>query len=126
MTKKLETKARGRIMSSLETKKCSPCDEETEPLTDQQEYDYLNRIHGWSLNRKQVHQLRKLFQFASFAEAVEFVNQVAKVAEEENHHPDIYLAYRHVTVILWTKKISGLSENDFILAAKIDQLPLPN
>ena len=117
---------KGATMHNLETKKCSPIQEGTPPLTEQEEYDFLNQIHGWSLSRKQVHQLRKLFQFASFHEAVDFVDQVAGIAEEENHHPDIYLAYRHVTVILWTKKISGLSENDFILAAKIDQVPLPN
>jgi 4a-hydroxytetrahydrobiopterin dehydratase len=113
-------------MSNLETRKCSPCEEGTSPLTDDEEYDFLNHIHGWSLGRKQVHQIRKLYQFASFTEAAGFVKEVARLAEEENHHPDIFFSYRHVTVILWTKKISGLSENDFILAAKIDQLPLPN
>ncbi len=117
---------KGTIMRNLETRRCAPIAEGTPPLGEQEEYDFLNHIHGWSLSRKQVHQLRKLFQFANFSEAVEFVDNVARIAEEENHHPDIYLSYRHVTVILWTKTIGGLSENDFIMAAKIDQMPLPN
>jgi 4a-hydroxytetrahydrobiopterin dehydratase len=112
-------------MVNLETKKCVPCAEGVLPLSEAEERDYLAQLHGWSLNRKGVHQLRKLFEFPDFAQAIAFVNQVAGVAEAENHHPDIYIAYRHVTIILWTKKAGGLTENDFILAAKVADLPLP-
>jgi 4a-hydroxytetrahydrobiopterin dehydratase len=113
-------------MENLEFKKCLPCHAGTPPLPEETERSLLNQLHGWSLHRKGIHQLRKLYQFSSFEQAVEFVNMVARLAREEDHHPDIYLTYRHVTLVLWTKKISGLSENDFILAAKIDQLPLPD
>src|SRR4030042_5707715 len=104
-------------MNDLESKKCVPCRMGTPPLSEKEEHDFLARIRGWSLHRKGVHQLHKLYQLPSFGQAVDFVNMVAEVAEEEGHHPDIYLTYRHVTLVLWTKKISGLSENDFILAA---------
>ena len=110
-------------MSNLELKKCIPCGGGTPPLSEAEERVYMGHIHGWSLHRKGVHQLHKLFQFPSFEKAVEFVNLVARLAQKEDHHPDIYLTYRHVTLVLWTKKIAGLSENDFILAAKIDQFP---
>jgi 4a-hydroxytetrahydrobiopterin dehydratase len=113
-------------MNDPELKNCVPCGEGTPPLSDTEERALLGRIHGWSLHRKGVHQLRKLFQFPGFEQAVAFVNLVAGLAQEEDHHPDIYLTYRHVTLVLWTKTISGLSENDFILAAKIDVLPLPD
>lgn len=109
-------------MSDLALKKCAPLTGETRPFSEQEEYDYLSRVRGWSVGRKHAHQIRKLFQFEDFREAVAFVNEVAQIAEEENHHPDIFLSYRHVTVSVWTRKIGGLSENDFILAAKIDAI----
>lgn len=68
------------------------------------------------------HHLERSFKFKNFKEALEFTNAVAKIAEQEQHHPDIYLAWGKVKITLWTHKINGLSENDFILAAKIDKL----
>jgi 4a-hydroxytetrahydrobiopterin dehydratase len=109
-------------MSSLEIKNCDPCSEGTLPLSEKEESEFLSQLKGWSLDRKRVHQLRKLFQFKSFPAAIEFVDNVAKLAEKEGHHPDFYIAFRHVSIMLWTKKIAGLSENDFIIAAKINLL----
>ncbi len=121
MAQKLGTKAKEMIMNGLEAKKCLPIDEGTEPLSEEDEFEYLNQIHGWSLNRKQVHQLRKLFQFMSFTAAVEFVNRVARIAEEENHHPDLLIhGWNHVRIELYTHTARGLSENDFIMAARFD------
>lgn len=66
--------------------------------------------------------IRRTFQFADFVQAMDFVNSVAKIANAENHHPDIHIFYNKVTLELWTHTVNGLSENDFILAAKIEQL----
>lgn len=69
-----------------------------------------------------MHHLEKEYRFADFKTALDFTNKVGAVAEKEGHHPDIYLAYGKVKIVLWTHKIDGLSESDFILAAKCDEL----
>ena len=71
------------------------------------------------------HHLQATFTFPNFRKALDFVNRVGELAEEQGHHPDIYLAWGKVQVTIWTHKIDGLTESDFILAAKIDQLPKP-
>lgn len=79
----------------------------------------LGQISGWSLSGKWI---IKEFQFKNFVEAMKFVNRVADLAEEEGHHPDIHIHYNKVRFDIWTHAIDGLSENDFILATKIDAL----
>lgn len=79
----------------------------------------LAQVSGWSLSGKWI---TKEFHFRNFIEAMKFVNRVAAVAEEEGHHPDIHIHYNRVRFEIWTHAINGLSENDFILAAKIDIL----
>jgi 4a-hydroxytetrahydrobiopterin dehydratase len=110
-------------MSHLSKKKCLPCIKAT-PAVKGQELKALHEELGeaWLLiNDKQ---LERSFTFKNFKEALAFVNKVAAIAEEEGHHPDIALSWGKVTIRLWTHAIGGLSENDFILAAKIDTLYL--
>ncbi len=71
------------------------------------------------------HHLVRSYKFANFEQALDFVNQVGAIADEQNHHPDIYLAWGKVKVEIWTHKINGLTESDFIFAAKVDQIKLP-
>ena len=75
---------------------------------------------GWKLINQ--HHIEKEFLFKDFKKALEFTNKVGKLAEKEGHHPDLYLAWGKVKVTIWTHKIDGLTESDFILAAKIDLL----
>jgi 4a-hydroxytetrahydrobiopterin dehydratase len=75
-------------------------------------------VKGWSIVDE--HHITKTFKFPNFLEALKFVNQIGEIAEKEWHHPDIYLAWGKVRVDSWTHKIDGLTENDFILAAKLD------
>ena len=79
----------------------------------------MKKIDGWTTDNKKI---SKTFKFADFKEAMKFVNKVADLAENEGHHPDINISYNKVEIILWTHAIGGLSTNDFIVAAKIDQL----
>lgn len=82
---------------------------------------YLPEVYGWELSRDAKSISRK-FTFENFKQAVAFVNKVADLAEEEDHHPDVLINYKRVTFTLTTHAIGGLSENDFILAAKINNL----
>lgn len=107
----------------LSKKKCVPCSKGTPPLKgDQLAKLYKQLGLGWKLIEE--HHLEKDYTFKDFKEALAFTNKVGEVAEEEGHHPDIYLAWGKVKIKLWTHKINGLSENDFILAAKCDRLTL--
>ena len=106
-------------MRSLTDKRCQPCEGGTPPLGGDKIKDLIREIPVWSL--KEGHLCRS-FKFKNFAEAIKFVNSVAKLAEEEGHHPNILIHYNKVDFDLWTHAIKGLSENDFILAAKIDRL----
>ncbi len=81
---------------------------------------FEKQVDGWNVIEE--HHITKLFRFLNFREALRFVNLVGELAEEQGHHPDIYLAWGKVEITTWTHKINGLTENDFILAAKIDQL----
>ena len=80
------------------------------------------QVPGWRGNEE--HHITKTFTFPDFRQALAFVNRVGEVAEEQGHHPDIYLAWGKVEIKLWTHKIDGLTESDFIMAAKIDRLAL--
>ena len=103
-------------------KKCVPCEGGIPPMSERAEDQYIKEISGWTLNRKGTHNIKKDFKFKNFKKAMNFVNNVADVAEQEGHHPDICIRYNKVNLELYTHAIGGLHENDFILAAKINQL----
>ena len=104
---------------SLADKKCVPCEGGTLPLREDKAKKLLAQVQGWTLTGGHVH---REFKFKNFPDAIAFVNKVAALAEEEGHHPDITIRYSRVSLELWTHAINGLSENDFILAAKINRL----
>lgn len=106
----------------LPKKKCIPCEKKsTPPLAGQQLQDYLDEVHHWALS-PDAKKIYREFKFKDFVQTMAFVDRVADVAEEEGHHPDIHIFYNKVTFELWTHAIGGLSENDFIMASKIDML----
>lgn len=110
-------------MNDLAKKHCVPCEGGMPPLSDDKEDKLLKEVSEWELLRKETpHKLRRKFKFKDFKEAMVFVNKVADIAESEDHHPDITINYSRVTLELSTHAVGGLSENDFILAAKINQL----
>jgi 4a-hydroxytetrahydrobiopterin dehydratase len=110
-------------MNDLTTKKCQACTEWTPVLTGEKLGEMMGKVsHEWKLGDDEKKISRELV-FKNFVEAVGFVNKLADLAEEEGHHPDILIySYKKVRVTLYTHKIGGLSENDFILAAKMDKL----
>ncbi|HKQ46823.1 MAG TPA: 4a-hydroxytetrahydrobiopterin dehydratase [Phycisphaerae bacterium] len=108
-------------MADLASQKCVPCEGGVPPLSDEKVRELLGRLDGWGVEKN--HHLLRTFTFPDFKKALSFVNKVGEVAEAEGHHPDIYLSWGMVRVETWTHAINGLTENDFILAAKIDKLP---
>ncbi len=106
---------------NLAQKKCVPCESGMPPLTRQEAQALMGQLTGWTLSGD-ARWLSKDFKFKDFAEAMVFANNIAVTAEEEGHHPDLAISWGRVTVELSTHAIGGLSENDFILAAKIDTL----
>lgn len=104
------------------SKKCVPCEGGTPSLTPREVDADLASLDGWDA-REQKKQIHRHFRFGDFSEAMRFVNALASVAESEGHHPDFCVRYANVDVTLWTHAIGGLSENDFIVAAKLDRLP---
>ena len=103
----------------LTSKKCVPCEAGTPPLEEDKVNELLKEIPTWNL--KDGH-LYKKFKFKNFAEAMKFINSAADIAENEGHHPDFCVHYNKVEIELFTHAINGLSENDFILASKIDEI----
>jgi 4a-hydroxytetrahydrobiopterin dehydratase len=107
-------------MDDLRAKRCRPCEGDVPKL----EPDEIGRLHAsvpvWDLWGTE--KLHRHFVFKNFVEAMRFVNRMADLAEAEGHHPDFTVHYREVDVVVWTHAVGGLSENDFILAAKIDAL----
>ena len=108
-------------MTALAEKECVPCKGGVPRL----EGEELARVGrqlepGWQVVNE--HHLEKEYKFKDFRDALAFVNRVSELAEKQNHHPDIYLAWGKVKVTVWTHKIDGLTESDFILAAKADKL----
>jgi 4a-hydroxytetrahydrobiopterin dehydratase len=107
-------------LAELAEKECVPCKGGVPPLKGKALQDFSEKLgNGWRVI--QEHHLEKEFTFKNFREALDFTNQVGEIAESQNHHPDIYLAWGKVKVTIWTHKIEGLSESDFVLAAKIQQ-----
>lgn len=106
-------------MNELATKECVPCKGGVPPLKGQDLRKLLEQLgNGWRV--VQEHHLEKEFTFKDFREALAFTNQIGEIAEAQNHHPDIYLAWGKVKVTIWTHKIDGLTESDFVLAAKLE------
>ena len=105
----------------LTLKSCTPCKGGIAPLTAQQAEDFHHEVPEWDL-RDAAHRIERKFKFKNCGEALRFVGQVGELAEAEGHHPDISFGWGYATVSLLTKKIKGLHENDFIMAAKIDRL----
>ena len=108
-------------MPGLSAKTCVPCRGGVPPLTGEASEGLLKELSGWEVVDQ--HHLEKGYSFDDFRQALDFVNRVGELAESEGHHPDIYLAWGKVRIQIWTHKIDGLTESDFILAAKIDELP---
>jgi|SRR5215469_3444509 len=104
---------------ALAEKSCTPCRGGIPPLTREEAAEYHTQAPDWEL-RDQATRIERTFRFKNFAEAFGFVEQAAALAEEEGHHPDISFGWGYATVSLRTKKIKGLHENDFIMAAKLD------
>jgi 4a-hydroxytetrahydrobiopterin dehydratase len=103
----------------LAAKKCIPCEGGTPPMGELEAKALLKEVEGWQLLENKI---QKVFKFKDFKESMEFVNRVADLAEEEGHHPDILISWNKVTLNLTTHAIGGLSENDFIMAAKINKM----
>ena len=105
---------------ALTEKKCVPCEGGVQPFTEAQTNDYLAQLKTeWEV--VDFHKIKRQFKFKDFKEAMVFVNKIAEIAEKEGHHPDITINYNRVTIGLSTHSIGGLSKNDFILAAKIEE-----
>lgn len=104
----------------LSTKKCIPCEGGIPPLNESQISGYMKQVSDtWHVNDNK---LSKEFFFVSYRHTIDFVNKVADIAESEGHHPVIHVYFGRAVIELWTHAINGLSENDFILAAKIDKI----
>ncbi len=114
----------GGSPEQLASKKCRPCEGGVDRLTVDQAREQLGILAGWRLT-DDGQRIRKDWETKDFRAGMDFLNRVAALAEQEGHHPDMHLeGYRHLWIAIWTHAIGGLSENDFILAAKIDRLPV--
>ena len=110
-------------LADLRQKKCKPCEGGVKPLAEPEARAYLSSLPGWELSAD-GRLIGRTYVMRWFMDAIEFIQRIAEVAEGEDHHPDIHLTgYRRLRIELTTHAIGGLSENDFILAAKIDSLP---
>jgi 4a-hydroxytetrahydrobiopterin dehydratase len=104
----------------LASKECVPCRGGVPPLTPSERAPLLAQLDGWSV--VDGHHLTKTYSFPDFVTALGFVNRVGEVAEQNGHHPDLWLTWGKVRVDVWTHKIDGLTESDFVLAAKCDRV----
>lgn len=121
----LYCKKKNKNMMNLKQKTCVACEGGTLPLQGQELHRYLEEVEDWMLGKTEegIQRIQKKFAFKNFKEALAFVNKVGELAEAEGHHPDIHLvSYKNVIIELWTHAVNGLSENDFIVAAKINTL----
>lgn len=105
----------------LSQKKCTPCAPGTDPIHPETAKSLLIEIPGWEL-AIEGRAIRRRFQFKDFMSALAFIQKLAPVAEAEGHHPDIMLGWGYVECVLWTHSITGLHQNDFIMASKINEL----
>jgi len=110
-------------MSDLAAKRCVPCKGGVPPLKGEELHTLQRQVEGWDVVEE--HHLFKGFKFPDFRKALDFVNQVGKIAEEQGHHPVITLTWGKAEITIYTHKINGLTESDFILAARIDAIKIP-
>jgi len=113
-------------MSDLADKKCIPCEGNISAFKFDEIHKYLKKVDGWDVKEEQSNSfyLIKEFEFNNFIESQNFINKVGEISEQEGHHPDIWFGWGYAKIKIFTHAIKGLSENDFILAAKIDKLIL--
>jgi 4a-hydroxytetrahydrobiopterin dehydratase len=111
-------------MTDLDKKNCIPCRGGIPPFEISEIHKYLKKVDGWSVkkNEDESYFLEKKFQYKNFLESQKFINQVSNIAETQGHHPDIAFGWGYATIKIFTHKIKGLVESDFILAAKIDRI----
>jgi 4a-hydroxytetrahydrobiopterin dehydratase len=111
-------------MNDLLNKKCIPCEGGVPSLDLSEIHKYQKKVDGWDVkkNEVQIYFLEKNFKFKNFINSQNFINKVGEISEKENHHPDILFGWGYAKIMITTHAIKGLSENDFILAAKIDQI----
>jgi 4a-hydroxytetrahydrobiopterin dehydratase len=109
--------------TDLAERKCTPCRGGVPPLDPAAVERFLARLDGWAV--VDGHHLSKEYRFPDFAQALEFAVRVGAVAEENGHHPDMYIAWGKVRIDIWSHKVDGLTESDFVLAAKCDQILAP-
>lgn len=107
-------------MSDLAQRRCKPCEDGSALKGEELKRLFAQLHYGWTMPNE--HHLEREYRFKDFREALEFVNRLGEEADREGHHPDIHLGWGRVQVTLWTHSVGGLTENDFILAAKADQL----
>ena len=107
-------------MSELASKTCAPCKGGTPPLKGEELEGLRRQVPGWEIVEE--HHLRRRFRFENFRESLSFVDRVGELAEEQGHHPDIGFGWGYADISVWTHKIDGLTESDFIFAAKVDVL----
>ena len=106
-------------MADLASRGCVPRRGGVPPMQGDEIKKFVEQLDGWEVVKE--HHLRKVFEFKDFREALDFVNRIGELAEEQGHHPDISFGWGRAEVTIWTHKIDGLTESDFILAAKIDK-----
>lgn len=110
-------------MSALQEMKCTACRRGEPTVTEEEIAEYHPQVPDWGINEVDgVKQLERAFKFKNFRQALDFTNKVGEIAEEEGHHPAILTEFGKVTVTWWTHKIGGLHQNDFIMAARTDDL----
>ena len=109
------------MAEDIARKTCTPCRGGVPPLTREEAAAYLPQTPGWKL-LDDWHKLRREFKFADFRASLDFIDKVGRLAEDEGHHPDICFGWGRAEITIWTHKIDGLTESDFVLAAKIDGL----
>lgn len=107
-------------MSELSQQSCSPVNKDSSPLSEQQINDYLQQIPGW--NQSGPQHIQRTFTFKDYYQTIAFVNAVAWIVHQDDHHPDIQVSYNKCIVTFSTHSVNGLTVNDFICAAKINQL----
>ena len=111
-------------MNDLLNKKCAPCEGGLSPFDISEIHKYQKKVDGWEIikDEKKIFFLNKKFKFKNFLDSQNFINKVGEISESEGHHPDILFGWGYAKIKITTHAIEGLSENDFILAAKIDQI----
>jgi len=112
------------MSDDLFEKKCLPCEGGVVPFDISEIHKYQKKVDGWEIieNENKIFFLFKKFKFENFKKSQNFINEVGKISEEEGHHPDILFGWGYAEIKITTHAINGLSENDFILAAKIDKI----